>query len=352
MDGSLTARERVAKAVAFERPDRAPLWGWAFLGEFERNWAAARVEPLDAYAGSDVAIVIGDESLRPSESRLIEEGVAHRTLVDGWGRTVRTRDGAFFEQALGYALDDSDVDGLVCEPPGAAVRWDGFDERIGRLRAEGKYVCAKIGGIYVRSHNLIDEAELLARMGEDEEFCHALFARMADHLTGMALETLRRADAWDEGLFVYDDIASTYSPMFSPRMFEKYLAPLYVKLLDTCRGSGCRHFFFHSDGNILPVMGLLASIGFEGFNPLEPRSVGLLPDLRKAYPKSVFFGGICNTEILPRGDRREIEAHVRPVLEMAREGGVVVGTHSLGGDVAPETLVFLRALIDRYGAYE
>lgn len=80
--------------------------------------------------------------------------------------------------------------------------------------------------------------------------------------------------------------------------------------------------------------------------------MGLLQNLRKAYPKSVFFGGICNTEILPRGDQREIEAHMRPLLEMAREGGVVVGTHSLSGDVAPETLIFLRVLIDRYGAYE
>lgn len=40
--------------------------------------------------------------------------------------------------------------------------------------------------------------------------------------------------------------------------------------------------------------------------------------------KVVFFGGVCNTEILPRGDRKEIEAHVRPLIELGREGGLVI----------------------------
>lgn len=342
---------RVARAIGFERPDRAPLWPWAFLGCFEQNWATTQSVPLSSLTRHDMAILIGDEGFWPGGARTLSEDAQTRTCIDNWGRTLRERKGAYFEQVLAYPLDADapDVDALVFEPATADVRWVGFDEKVQAARSAGLYAPVKIGGIYIRAHNLLDEGDLLAEMAGDEQLARSLFAKVGRHLTDMALETLRRADAYDEGLFVYDDMASTHAPMFSPSMFERYLAPEYEKLIAECRRAGCKHFFFHSDGNILPVMDMLLGLGFEGFNPLEPRSVGELSQLRKRFPKAVLLGGICNTEVLPRGDRREIESHVRAVLDLAREGGVVVGTHSIGDDVSPDTFRYLIELIDKYG---
>ncbi|MDX1358884.1 MAG: uroporphyrinogen decarboxylase family protein, partial [Clostridia bacterium] len=140
--------------------------------------------------------------------------------------------------------------------------------------------------------------------------------------------------------------ASTYSPMFSPELFEKYMLPRYKRIIEECQKAGCRHFYFHSDGNILPVMDMLIEAGFEGFNPLEPRSgLGLLKLREKYGKKIILFGGICNTEILPSGDRALIKSHVEPLVELAKDGGVVLGTASVAGDVPPEAYDYCMKLI-------
>ena len=118
--------------------------------------------------------------------------------------------------------------------------------------------------------------------------------------------------------------------MFSPAMWDEYLLPLYSRMIDTLKSNGCSRVFFHSDGNIEPFIDGLVAAGFSGFNPLEPRCGLDLSKLREKYGKNVvFFGGVCNTVILPRGNKQEIEAHVRPLIELGRDGGLIVGQASI-----------------------
>jgi len=86
---------------------------------------------------------------------------------------------------------------------------------------------------------------------------------------------------------------------------------------------------------------------------LEPRTGLSLVKLRERYGKRiVFFGGVCNTLILPSGDKKAIEAHVRPLIELGRDGGLVIGSASIGEDISPETYDFYSSLLDRYANYE
>jgi len=219
-------------------------------------------------------------------------------------------------------------------------------------KTRGRCVFAKIGGIYCRSQFVRGEEKLLVDMLTDEHFCHAFFDHMSEHLTNMALETLKRGDLWDTGLFVYDDMASNDTTIFSPSLFERYLLPRYRKLIDSVRNAGCRHVFFHSDGNIRPVLDMLLESGFEGFNPLEPRCGLDLLKLREKYGrKMVFFGGICNTRILPGNNRKEIERHVRSLIELGRDGGLILGTAFVSDDVPPEAYDYYMSLVRRYGNF-
>jgi uroporphyrinogen-III decarboxylase len=168
----------------------------------------------------------------------------------------------------------------------------------------------------------------------------------------MSIETLRRTGAMDNGLLVCDDMASSNNPMFSPAMFDRYFAPRYQRMIERVRAAGCRHFYFHSDGNILPVLDALIAAGFEGFNPLEPRCGLDVIKLRAKYGRRMLcIGGVCNTRVLPHGSRREIEAHVRPMLELGRDGGLVLGAASISGDVPPESYEFYHSLCLKHGTY-
>ena len=75
--------------------------------------------------------------------------------------------------------------------------------------------------------------------------------------------------------------------------------------------------------------------------------------LKKKYVKKLsYLGGVDNAIILPRGDKKEIENHVRPILKVGREGGIAIGTHSIGDDISVETYEYYHSLVQKYGNYE
>jgi len=348
---------QVMKAIQFERPDYLPFWD-DFWGDFSTKWNQYMGLPAttmpDDYYGRCVCEQLGNESLFPSVSgEIIRTEGDYDIINDGWGRIVRYDRNGYFSETLGRVLEGySDIAKIIPEPADLDSRFAGFPERVQTKKEQGIYVLAKIGGLYCRGQFVRGEEDLLMDMMLEKSFCNDFFDLIAEHLTQMALQTLKRGNLWDTGLLVCDDMANSKMPNFSPDIFEEFLLPRYKKMLLTVRKAGCSHVFFHSDGNIGPLLDLLIEAGFEGFNPLEP-SCGLnLIKLREKYGnKIVFFGGVCNTQILPRGNKKEIEAHVRPLIELGREGGLVIGQASIGEDVAPETYDYYMSLVKKYGNY-
>lgn len=350
----MNGKERALAAIRFVPADRIPLWQPWYEPAFVENWrkfkgVGAEAHPLQCYR-YDTTILIGDESYFPSQRKLIRREGEYEIWNDGWGCIVRKKPGGYFAETIDRMLKEpGDLDRIEFEPVAAPIRFEGLAESAAQARESGRCAFTKIGGLYNRSHLLRAEERLLRDMALDESFCDALFDRVARHFEQMAIETLRRTQTWDTGLFVYDDSCSSKGPMFSPRMFERYFLPRYQAIIARCRKAGCEHFFFHSDGNLGPVLDLLIEAGFEGFNPLEPRCGPGLVALRRKYGKKlVAIGGLCNTQILPRNDRREIEAHIRPLLELAREGGVILGVASIPGEMPPEAWDYAMRLIEDF----
>lgn len=351
----MNSTERVLAAIAFQKPDRIPRWD-SYWTEFTDNWRrhfglGPEIEPEDYYQ-IDCVRCVGNEVFFPSEVGVVSEDAASVISKDGWGRTIRQPKGrAYFSETIASVLDRrSDLDRIAFEPAELESRYNGLSENVARHRVKGRCVFAKIGGIYVRSQFMRGEERLLVDMYDDPGFCNALFDKVADHLTRTALETLRRTGSYGEGLFVYDDMANTRAPMFSPAMFGRYLLPRYKKLIETVRKAGCRHVFFHSDGNIMPVMDMLLDAGFEGFHPLEPRCGYDFAALReRCGERAVFFGCACNTMILPEGDMAEIERHVRPLIDLGRDGGLILGSASIGDDISPEIYDRYQEFVRRAG---
>jgi hypothetical protein len=73
-------------------------------------------------------------------------------------------------------------------------------------------------------------------------------------------------------------------------------------------------------------------------------------ELRQRYGhKLAFVGGLDNTGILPGGTSDEVRAHVLRVLQAGQDGGVVIGSHSIGADISLERYQFLHDLLVEYG---
>lgn len=347
---------RVLGAIRFESARAVPVWTPGFEDGFVARWrrhmgfgdgASAEAHPLSYYR-NDTEEVLGDERFFFSQAGFLRREGNYDISNDGWGCIVRTSAGTYFSEVIDRVLKEPpDLDRIEFDPPALESRYHDLDQQMGRVNRLGQCAFAKIGGIFIRSQFFRGEENLLMDMASDESFCDALFDKVTSHLQEMALQNLRRTNTYDTGVIVNDDMAGLTGPVFSPQMFERYLLPRYQRIIRACRAAGCRHFIFHSDGNVEPLLDLLIECGFEGINPIEPRCNPNLMELRQKYGrKLVLLGGVCNTQILQRNNRREIEEHLRPLIELAREGGVVLGTASIPAETPPEAYDFMMRCIE------
>ncbi|MBM4029398.1 MAG: hypothetical protein FJ280_28980 [Planctomycetes bacterium] len=64
-----------------------------------------------------------------------------------------------------------------------------------------------------------------------------------------------------------------------------------------------------------------------------------------------FIGAMDNCHILPQGSQEEITTHIRRLAELGRDGGLILGGHSIGPDISVEHYEWAMAARERYGHY-
>lgn len=324
----MTSKERVMTALNHQRPDRIPT--------FE----------------DDIQIVVANESPFPTRVETISEDAESKIYRDGWGRVVRTRSGGYFYEELDFLIKDrEDFEREKFDSPYLDSRYGGFDAE--KFKASNRCIFCKTGGPYIRSSFIRGKTNYLMDIAADPSFAKALADRVADHLIGIGKESLRRGNLYDTGLWIYDDMGNNLQPMMSPVSFEKIFFPGYRRMVQAFKEAGAAKVCLHSDGNIEPLLDMLIEAGIDGIHPVESKAGMHLPTLKARYGKRLaFIGGMCNARILPRGTREEIEAQAREIIAVAGDGGVIIGTHSIGDDVPAQNIEYYRQVVRNEGVFE
>ena len=334
----MTSRERVLAACEFQPPDRIPRFDnfW----EFPEAWRSRFPSPDDL---SDVTILAADETFRPTRAGVVGKRGDDVIYRDGWGSVIRTRHDAFFSETLSVPLPSgADPDALVLDPPELDERYLlGFADGAATARHvadrhEATCVFAKTGGPYLRTTRVRGQEQLLIDMAEDSSLARAIADRVADHISAVGVESIRRWNLYDTGIWIYDDMAYNAGPMFSPAAFERVLLPAYRRMIARYREAGARYVFLHSDGDVRPILDMLVDAGFDGLHPLERRA-GMDPfALRERYPKLVLVGGMDNSHLLVDGPVGAIREEAHRLIGLGTGGGYIIGTHSISPEVPLE----------------
>ncbi len=334
----MTSHERVLTAAAFRRPDRIPRFDGFW--EFPESWRQAFGGP-DAL--TDIAIWYPDEGILPSRRREIQEEGGYLFSVDSWGRTKRSREGAYLYEVVGTAIPvGSDVDAIKFDPPDLDERFlhgeASLEEAEKALERDKRKLCVfgKTGGPYLRSAFVRGQEQFLMDIAADRDMARALADRVGDHLTAVGCEEIRRWKLQKTGIWIYDDMGSNFGPMVSPASFEKVLLPSYRRMIRAYKQAGVRHVFLHSDGDIRPLLDMLVDAGIDGLNPLEKRAGMDIRDIRRAFPKLILAGGMDNTDVLINGPVERIERETKEIIDLGRDGGVIIGTHSVSPEISLE----------------
>jgi uroporphyrinogen decarboxylase len=278
--------------------------------------------------------------------------------VDQWGATIRTRQGAAFFETLDVPIPPgADIDRVEFDPPDLDLRYlrgkSTPEEVEGLLEQDWKKTCifGKTGGPYLRTAFVRGTEQFLTDIASDPPLARALADKMAAHLAAVGVEQLRRWNLFETGIWIYDDMANNMGPMFSPESFERIFLPGYQHMIRTLKAAGARYVFLHSDGNVNPILDMLVDAGIDGLNPLEPRAGMDAVKLRKKYPRLILVGGMDNTETFIHGPIAQIEADAKRIIDLGREGGLAIGTHSISPETPREHVLAYHRVCQRYGDF-
>jgi hypothetical protein len=348
----MTPEERVLAAFEFQKPDRIPVMDgfWSFPPEWEARFG-------DPGLLSDIGLFVPHEGAFPLHARSVKEEDGWSYAWDQWGRLVRRRAGAYFSEAIRCPWEgDPDLRSTSFDPPSLDCRYyDGrTKEQFDAFIAERQRQCClfvKTGGPFLRTSFMRGETQFLMDMASDPCFAGELAALVGRHITAVGVESLQRTNLLRTGIWIFDDLACNQGPMFSPAHFERVLLPAYRSMIAGYRRAGAKYVIFHSDGDIRPLLDMLIDAGIDGINPVERRAGMRMTELRRKFPNLILTGGMCNSDTLINGPISRIEDEAREIIDLGRDGGVVIGSHSISPEVPMEHYSAYRSTCLEYGRF-
>jgi uroporphyrinogen decarboxylase len=284
---------------------------------------------------------------------------------DEWGITHRRLkpDGLYYS-VVSSPLSNSAVslDDIHAHPwpsTGDPQRIVGLREQALAYRSQGKAVVIKgvLAGIFEMSQRLRGMENILIDLVSDETLACAFLDKMLELKLAfweMALPQL--ADVVDV-ISEADDYGTQTSQLISPRMFRQLFKPrLKILLARIKQLAPSARIFFHSCGNVRPLIPDFIEIGADILNPVHIRATGMEPvALKRDFGQDIVFwgGGVDTQGVLPNGTPQQVKDDVQRNIEaLAPGGGYVFNTvHNIQADVPPQNLLALFEALREYGCY-
>jgi uroporphyrinogen decarboxylase len=272
--------------------------------------------------------------------------------TDEWGITHRRLkpEGLYYsivKHPLAGAIGVDDIRAFKWPNTGDPQRIAGLRELALTYRAQGQAVMIKgvLAGVFEMAQRVRGMEALLMDMVADKALACALFDKMVELKLAfweMALPPL--ADVVDV-ISEADDYGTQTSQLISPRMFRDLLKPRLRVLIGRIKQLAPRaRLFFHSCGNVRPLLPDFVELGVDILNPVHVRATGMEPvALKRDFGKDIVFwgGGVDTQGVLPNGSPQQVKDDVRRNVEALAPGGGFVfnAVHNIQADVPPQNIV-------------
>jgi uroporphyrinogen decarboxylase len=383
---TMSARQRVLKALNHETPDRVPI----DLGGFQTGiHRSAYVQLLD-YLGIRDEVTILDpvqQLARPCE-RLLEQFhvdtryvIAHGPESFTGGIERNTRAGRLWhdlkdEFGVVWSMpDDQPLYMDISHHPLASAtladladypfptgddptRFTGLREQAQTLRRETPYALSTgIGGVvYEICWYLRGLERWFIDMIENPAFCEALLDRTLAFWLGYYTEFLREIGDLVDVVMIGDDIGCQSGPLFSPQFYRRVVKPRQKRLVQHIKSLTPARIWYHTCGSVRQLIPDLLDNGIDILNPVQISAADMDPrDLKTDFGNKLVFwgGGIDTQKILSFAGPDEVREHVRRNLEAFKPGGGYVfnSVHNIQAGVPPENIAALFAAAHMHGFY-
>lgn len=375
----IAPRDRVLMALNHEEPDRVPLFigtsgvvsilgsGYARL---RRHFGLAGTEPRwfsrqfgYSWIDEDVLQRLGCDGRPvlpgPPPSMLRRDDSAD-SLVDEWGCLWRKKAGCEYFEVERNPLGDATVDDLdrfAWPDLAAPSRFAGLAERCREIQQAG-YACVLSSGIilFERAYMMRGLEECLVDLAANEEFYLALQDRLKRLAIPYLEELLGHVGPYVDVITTGDDLGTQDSTLMSPATYRRLIKPHEAEILATIRKHTKAKVFFHTCGNVYPLIGDLIDIGVDILHPVQvsTRELGDTARLKREFGSRISFCGAIDTRtVLPSGTTDDVRREVRRrIADLAPGGGyIAAAVHCIQPDVPPANIVAMCDAVQEFGRY-
>jgi uroporphyrinogen decarboxylase len=383
---TMTSRDRVLAAINHEEPDRVPLvigvsnatgikmktyqgikelvgikapdnyiYDWPELGTAEIDEATMRRLHSD---------VRGVRDVHPSDTlKRNRERERHSPFIDSWGSGQKEIEpGVWFPgvHPLSEATTIKEIEAYPGWPDMSDFsRIAHVRERANQLTEENEYAIMATPWLlfpFERAHAMQGMDVFLLNMALHSDFTHALLRKITELCKSLMAPFLEELGDNVDIIKIGDDLGTQDSLLISPKMYREFLKPLHADFISFIKKRTKAKVFFHTDGDVFPLIEDLIEIGVDILNPIQT-SAGKMSDLeglKRRYGKEIVFCGAIDTHhVLPHGTPEEVRQEVRRVIRLlSPEGGYMVASvHTVMNDVPPENVLAMVDAVEDFGYY-
>ncbi len=153
-------------------------------------------------------------------------------------------------------------------------------------------------------------------------------------------------------VFILEDIAYRSGSFISKDMFDAFMMPYYLRLIDFLKQYRIKNIFVDCDGLIGELIPLWLEAGVTGLFPFE--AVNDIVQIRQEYPSLKMMGGFNKKVLFADSSKQKIDDELDRVFSAMKLGGYIPHIdHAVSEDVTWENFKYYRErlnnLIDKTG---
>jgi uroporphyrinogen decarboxylase len=189
-----------------------------------------------------------------------------------------------------------------------------------------------------------------------ESFSYALYddRKLVEALLDLFTDWSRRVmvhlnDIGFDVAMIAEDLGGKSGPLFSPKVVRELFIPRMRKVVEALK----LPWIWHSDGNILPILDDMLTLGMKVIANLEPSAMDVV-QLKKDYGGRVcLMGSIDLHYTLTMKSPAEVEQEVKERIETLGRGGgyILASSNGLANYCKPENIVAMSRALEKYGTY-
>jgi uroporphyrinogen decarboxylase len=253
----------------------------------------------------------------------------------------------FYGFPLAHAETKDHIDSYDFPDPLGSGRYDIAKHNIEKYASDygliGNLECA----FFETAWYLTGMEKLLTDLLVEPEYLHPLLDRILQINTEVGRQLIKLGI---DMIWCGDDFGSQRGMIMDPDLWRRIIKPKIKWMFEEFRAVNPEiKIAWHSCGSIIPIIPDFIEIGLDVLNPIQPMAKGMDPHfLKSEYGNDlVFFGGICEQDLLPNGNPQQIKDEIKRRVSILGNGGgyIVAPAHHIQDDTPVEnTMAIFEAV--------